>query len=129
MDREREEERIDDEVENFKAAFGRRVHREMDKNTLSQNDLAEIANLSPSTISAIIKGKRMMTCETLRDIAAALRVSTDYLLGIRPKNYDDLMRDPRVAHVIRQVSRMDTEKQEDVFWYIDCVSERKSKKN
>ena len=120
-----DEERIDDEIEDFKVSFGKRVHREMDKNTLSQNDLAEMANLSPSTISAILKGKRTVSAETLRDIAAALRVSTDYLLGLRPKNYDDLMREPRVAHMIRKVNRMDTEKQEQVFWYIDCVNERK----
>ena len=118
-------ERIDDEIEDFKVDFGRRVHREMDKNTLSQNDLAEMANLSPSTISAIIKGKRMVTAETLRDIAAALRVSTDYLLGLRPKNYDDLMREPRVAHIMRLINRMDTDKQEDIYWYVEVLSQRK----
>ena len=61
---------------------------------MTQNDLALLANLSASTISSVITGKRTASIETLRDIAAALRVSTDYLLGLRPKNYDDLMREP-----------------------------------
>ena len=116
--------RVDSDVEDFRIQLGSRVERELDRQNLRQQDLADMANLSISTVSSIIKGGRMPSAETLRDVADALRVSSDYLLGMRPKNYDDLMRDPRIAHAIRCINRFAVEDQNDVLWFIDCVEKR-----
>lgn len=47
---------------------------------LSQEDLAEMCEISPSFMGHIERGTRKMSMETFVSIANALHVSTDYLL-------------------------------------------------
>jgi transcriptional regulator with XRE-family HTH domain len=47
----------------------------------SQSQLAEVAKLPPSSIAHFETGARKPSFDTLRRIANALEVSTDYLLG------------------------------------------------
>lgn len=47
----------------------------------SQSDLAERAGLPPSSIAHFESGSRKPSFDTLRRIANALEVTTDYLLG------------------------------------------------
>lgn len=48
---------------------------------LSQKDLSEKTKLAQTTISTIEKGKNDTTCSVISKIAAALNVSTDYLIN------------------------------------------------
>jgi transcriptional regulator with XRE-family HTH domain len=50
---------------------------------LSLDELAERANLSPSTISRIETGKRTISLDVLLPLAAALQVDLDALLDVR----------------------------------------------
>ncbi len=50
---------------------------------LSLDDLAERANLSPSTISRVETGKRTISLDILLPLAAALQVDLDALLDVR----------------------------------------------
>jgi len=50
---------------------------------LSLDDLAERANLSPSTISRVETGKRTISLDILLPLAAALQVPLDALLDVR----------------------------------------------
>lgn len=50
---------------------------------LSLDDLAERANLSPSTISRIETGKRTLSLDVLLPLAAALQVDLDALLDVQ----------------------------------------------
>lgn len=47
---------------------------------LTQENLAELINVSPHYIYEIEKGMKTMSLPTLVDIASALELSTDYLL-------------------------------------------------
>lgn len=49
---------------------------------LSQNELARKADLHPGQISRIEKEERTMTVETMVKICKALKVSSDYFLGL-----------------------------------------------
>lgn len=118
---------IDAEIQRQKDEFAERVIFERKKNSWSQKELARIANLSGATIAHIENARRMVSCETLRALARAFKVSTDYLLGERPKNYDDLMQDARTAHVIRTFHRMSVKDQDDILFYIQCVEKRAEK--
>ncbi len=50
---------------------------------LSLNDVADRANLSPSTISRIETGKRTISLDVLLPLARALQVDLDSLLDVR----------------------------------------------
>ena len=56
------------------------------KNNLSQLQMAQRTNLSPSVISSYETGARTPSLENLITIATTLRVSTDYLLGLEHSN-------------------------------------------
>ena len=56
------------------------------KNNLSQLQMAQRTNLSPSVISSYETGARTPSLENLITIATTFRVSTDYLLGLEQSN-------------------------------------------
>ena len=55
---------------------------------LSQEDLAELCDISPSFMGHIERGTRKMSLETMVSIADALHVSTDYILYSQMPNTD-----------------------------------------
>ena len=65
--------------------IGQRVKEARKKKHLSQADLAEAVEKSTSYISYMETGLKCMSLETLVDIANALDVSADYILGL-PEN-------------------------------------------
>jgi len=58
-----------------------RIKEERLKNGLTQQELANILNLTKTSICCYEKGKRTPNIDTLEDIANAFNVTTDYLLG------------------------------------------------
>jgi transcriptional regulator with XRE-family HTH domain len=61
--------------------FQERLKAARDLRQWSQSDLAGRAKLPPSSIAHFETGSRKPSFDTLRRIATALDVSTDYLLG------------------------------------------------
>ena len=64
---------------------------------MTQTQLAANASLTPAAISQFESGTRKPSFNTLSSLADALKVTTDYLLGKRKQNYDDLLADPQVG--------------------------------
>ena len=62
------------------AELGLRIKQCRKMQKLTQEKLAESANVSPHYIYEIEKGLKTMSLSTLADIASVLKVSTDYLL-------------------------------------------------
>lgn len=63
-----------------------RIRQRRNELNMKQVDLATKAGITQTTISTIEKGKNDTTCSIIAKIAAALNVSTDYLiLGIANK--------------------------------------------
>ncbi len=60
--------------------LGIRIKQCRKANKLTQENLAELTNVSPHYIYEIEKGLKSMSLSTLADISTALNVSTDYLL-------------------------------------------------
>lgn len=58
-----------------------RAAREMQK--LSQRELSRAVGLTPSGMSLLEAGKRLPSAFVLLALARALRVSSDYLLGLK----------------------------------------------
>jgi len=61
--------------------FAQRLKKAREKRGIGQQQLAEAAFLPPSSISHFESGSRKPSFDNLRRIAAALDVSTDFLLG------------------------------------------------
>lgn len=61
-------------------AIGQRIKKAREKKKLTQEQLAELVDLSPMHISVIERGAKPPKLETLVNIANALGVSTDTLL-------------------------------------------------
>ena len=62
-------------------ALGRRIREERKKSDLTQEQLAELVNVSATYIGFIERGERTLTLAKLISIAKALGVSVDYLLS------------------------------------------------
>jgi transcriptional regulator with XRE-family HTH domain len=61
--------------------FGKRLKELRKRNNLSRRELAEVADLSTSSVNMYERGERSPTLETLDKLASFFNVSTDYLLG------------------------------------------------
>ncbi|MGN0552061.1 MAG: helix-turn-helix domain-containing protein [Oscillospiraceae bacterium] len=60
--------------------IGSRIKTERKCRSLSQEKLAEMINVSPHYIYEIERGLKAMSLETLINLSAALKISTDYIL-------------------------------------------------
>ncbi|QEK11653.1 helix-turn-helix transcriptional regulator [Crassaminicella thermophila] len=62
--------------------FGSRLKHLRSKKKITQQELAELLNVSPSTIGMYEQGRRDPDTNTIKFLANYFNVSTDYLLGI-----------------------------------------------
>lgn len=68
------------------AEIGKRIKEKREEKSLSLRTIAEKAGVTPSAIGLVEKAKRRPSAELLVGIAAALEVSSEYLLyGPRKK--------------------------------------------
>lgn len=92
---------MDDKLKPLYEAIGGRIRDARIKRGMSQQDLAEKANISLPQISVIERGKTQMYLYNFINIAEALKVSTDELLRpdvpevnlIFQKEFGDLLSD------------------------------------
>ena len=73
--------------------IGKRILERRKQLRLTQEELAERANITPQTVSSAELGKKALRPENIIKICAALNVSTDYLLRgiIAAEDYSDLI--------------------------------------
>ncbi len=65
--------------------LGLRIKQRRKMKKLTQENLAELINVSPHYVYEIEKGLKTMSLSTLVDVSTALNISTDYLLfGTQP---------------------------------------------
>ena len=62
------------------AQIGKRIYQCRKKLGLTQEELAELADVTPQFVSFAESGKRAMRVDNIMKLAGALRVSVDYLL-------------------------------------------------
>ena len=60
---------------------GRRINEARKSRCYSREKLSELADVSVQFIADIEKGRKSMTIPTLRRIAAALNITTDYIVN------------------------------------------------
>ena len=86
-------------------------------NNLSQEQLAELADVSPQMISTAERGNKSILSENLYKISKALNVSADYLLSgeITESSFSELY---------NRVLKTPAEMQEKIFQVIDILLEK-----
>ena len=67
--------------ESITETIGKRVRAKRSKEKISQKDLAKKVGITPAAINQFEKGEKKPSSIILREIALALGVSSDYLLG------------------------------------------------
>jgi transcriptional regulator with XRE-family HTH domain len=63
--------------------IGERVLLARRRLALSQRDVAELVPMGPSALNRLERGLQSVSAETLARLARLLRVSSDYLLGLK----------------------------------------------
>ena len=78
--------------------IGNRIEKALEKNNISQRELANRIGVDESIVSRIISGDRAPKAEVLANIATALHTTSDYLLGIEKEDFDS-------SKIIRLIAR------------------------
>ena len=104
--------------------FQKRLRAIRDTREWSQSDLAKRAGLPPSSIAHFETGSRKPSFDTLRRLATALEVTTDYLLG--------RVRDPALAEsgdpLFRDIGNLTGSDRELAKDFLKMLAERNSTK-
>ena len=66
--------------------FGERIKKELKERGLKQRDLAKALNVQTSTLCEWLNDHNEPPMQAIVDIACALEVSTDYLLGLKDED-------------------------------------------
>ena len=78
-----------DNVQRFVKDMGRRIYMQRKKLGLTQEQVAELADISPQLLSTAENGVRNISSDKLYRISKALNVSADYLLSGTITRIDD----------------------------------------
>lgn len=88
-------------------SFGQRLSSLLQKQGITQKELADRINTTEATLSRYVSGDREPKADMLANIATALHTTSDYLLGIEPDNFNF----PKVERLLARNSATMTEKQ------------------
>ena len=92
--------------------------------SITQTELAKQSSLTPAAISQFESGTRKPSFDTLSNLADALKVTTDYLLGKRRESYDDLLADPKVSMMIKGMMELPEKDKEMMFEFYQFLRMR-----
>ena len=95
--------------------------------SITQTELAKQSSLTPAAISQFESGTRKPSFDTLSNLADALKVTTDYLLGKRRESYDDLLADPKVSMMFKGMMELPEKDKEMMFEFYQFLRTRKDK--
>ena len=91
---------------------------------ITQTELAKQSSLTPAAISQFESGTRKPSFDTLSNLADALKVTTDYLLGKRRESYDDLLADPKVSMMFKGMMELPEKDKEMMFEFYQFLRMR-----
>lgn len=91
--------------------FGERLLSQLQKQGITQKELAERINTTEATLSRYVSGNREPKADVLANIATALHTTSDYLLGIEKDDFDF----PKVERLLARNSASMTEKEKRIL--------------
>lgn len=103
--------------------FRDRLKQAREEQHLTQAELAEKTGLPPSSISHFENGPRKPSFDNLRRLAAALNVTTDYLLGRAAGTEEH----SQASILFRKAASLDKEQLSMLEGFIDVLTKNKPK--
>ena len=87
--------------------FGKRLFSLLQKQGITQKELADRINTTEATLSRYVSGDREPKADMLANIATALHTTSDYLLGIEKDDFNF----PKVERLLARNAAAMSEKQ------------------
>ena len=94
---------------------------------ITQTRLAKTAKLTPAAISQFESGLRKPSFGALSKLSTALKISTDYLLGIKQPSYEDILADPKVSLMFRGLMKLSEKDKEAMLEFYEFLKTRNTK--
>lgn len=92
-------------------ALGQRLLSQLQKQGMTQKELAERIHTTEATLSRYVSGDREPKADMLANIATALHTTSDFLLGIEQDDFDF----PKVERLLARNAATMTEQQKKVL--------------
>ncbi|MCL5421028.1 MAG: helix-turn-helix domain-containing protein [Nitrospirae bacterium] len=106
--------------------IGQRIKECRDAAALSQKNLADLIDVSPSAVNQYEKGEKVPSTETLLNLAKALGVTTDYLLGASKEK--DILIDREVSVAFRDFKGLTQKDRANIMGHIAYLKDKAKKK-
>lgn len=103
---------IKQEGENM-SIFTERLSLLLEKNNMSQKELAERIGVTTATLCRYVSGDRLPKSDTIANIATALHTTSDYLIG---REVDEEFDFPKIERIIaRNASKMTVQEKKQLI--------------
>ena len=89
------------EREQLKLECSERVRSRREELGYTIEEFSKVTGLSPRTIVDIELGRTSPRSGTIVILCEHLKITSDYLLGLRNRNYDDVIPGAKAAHLVK----------------------------
>ena len=104
-----------------------RIKNRRAKLGITQTELARAAKLTPAAISQFESGARKPSFDALSKLATALKVTTDYLLGMKKPGYEDILADPKVSVMFRGIMELPEQDKQTMLEFYEFLKNKSAK--
>ena len=104
-----------------------RIKNQRTKLRITQTELAKAARLTPAAISQFESGARKPSFDALSKLATALKVTTDYLLGMKKPGYEDILADPKVSVMFRGIMELPEQDKQTMLEFYEFLKTKSAK--
>ena len=93
---------------------------------MTQAMLAKKSGLTEASVSQFINGKRTPVYQSLKKLAIALGVSTEYLFGREELDgQEEISEDPRLDEIAKDYSKLSEEDKTSLYEYFDFMRNKR----
>lgn len=104
-----------------------RIKDRRTKLNITQTGLAKAAKLTPAAISQFESGARKPSFDALSKLAKSLKVTTDYLLGMKQSGYDNILADPKVSVMFRGIMNLSEQDKQTMLEFYEFLKTKSAK--
>jgi len=97
-----------------------------DEMGLTQKELADKSGVHESAIAQFERGTRNPSYETINRLCDALNITSDYLMGRRPKSFDDLLQNDHTIYILRLFIHFDERQRRAALDFIKFLDDQKT---
>jgi len=111
---------VTDDERRFSMEFGKRMGELRKEQGLTQTQLGELLGVSQQQVASFEAGRRRVTVAMLPNVAQALGVSVEQLLGVKAEN-GKRGPTPKLQQQLQRITRLPKAKQRFVIERLDTV--------